>query len=149
MLVTLKKSSRSNELVADKYDVTLLYSKLNREFHFTRTIDETKNLPFSLPVDEQIRGQNTFCIPTTLNIEKWVEHAATECRHRDTIIVLLIPSMTSYDWFHRYICEKPGIVVRFIERSTFASSLEGTIQNWMLVIFTNKRRKFRVESWKI
>lgn len=127
----------------------LLYSKLNREFHFTKVIDETRGLPLTQPMDKQLRGETTFCIPLLLNIEKWVTCAAMACRHKDTVIVLLVPSMTSREWFHRYICEKPGITVRFIEQNPFGDGSEVSEQNWMLLIFTNKRRKFCAESWAV
>lgn len=62
-------------------------------------------------------GETVFCNPPYGNKEtgEWTRKCYEESKKPGTTIVLLIPARTDRHSFHKYIYNKPGVKVRFLE----------------------------------
>ena len=151
---------------------------LDGEFHFTldacaRADNALCSLFFTKEQNglmQSWRGHRVYCCPPSgrKSFELWTEKSSREALQKDTIVVMLLPASTDAGWFHKYILNQPGVVVRFLDhRIPFENSLtpsyaldraedengkkkaHGGMRPSMVVIFTGKKRKFRVESMHI
>lgn len=96
---------------------TSLYSDLNKEFHFD--FDPCKLNHFPAPLLGSIDGlsepwgKTTFCNPPYGRvIGVWVKKAYDESKKGKTV-VLLLPSRTDTQWWHKYVMKAHEI--RFIK----------------------------------
>lgn len=80
-------------------------------------------------------GEKVFCNPPYgRGLGLWVEKCYTESQKPDTLCVMLIPSRTDTQWFHKYIYHKSEI--RFIKgRLKFGDGKTPAPFPSMIVIF--------------
>ena len=105
-----------------------------------------------------------FCCPPSgvKELRQWVEKASAEAKKKGTTVVMLLPVSTDSRWFKDNIYHQNGVVVRFLpERVKFVNPIVpswvngnnedethpvvGGMRPSMVVIFTGKKTKFRVE----
>jgi len=120
------------------------------EKHYTKTEDGLK---------QSWKNETVFCNPPYgRSIKQWVEKCWNEHNENGTTIVMLIPSRTDTDWFHKYIMDK-ATEIRFVkgrlkfENRTFPSwRPDGNFKispapfPTMIVIYNNEPIKNRISS---
>ena len=155
-----------------------LFHALNREFQFTldacaRADNALCGRYFTKEQNgllQSWRGEKVYCCPPSgyKSFEAWSGKSSQEARHKGTIVVMLLPASTDAKWFHKYIMNQPGVIVRFLDhRIPFENALTPSYANdqakdengkrklsygtraSMVVIFTGSKRKFRVESMHV
>lgn len=98
-----------------------LFNELNKEFAFELDACATPEIAkcgkyYSQQEDALMQKweRSTFCNPPYGNsLKKWVRKAYDESV-RGCTVVMLLPSRTDTEWFHRY-CLTPGGEIRFLK----------------------------------
>lgn len=170
-MVTLANNQKMNRTLTGEWACPDdLFNRLNNEFHFTLDAcahpANARCQKFYTSVDDGLKqdwkGQTVWCFPPSGRkaLRDWVYKAANEARKKDTTVVMLLPVSTDSHWFQTYICQRAGVIVRFLPERvkytnfalpSWASSIEtgkkrSATRPSMVVIFTGKKNKFRVES---
>lgn len=117
-----------------------LFSKLDREFHFTLDVcadaSNTKVENFYSEKDDALsKSWHGICWmnPPYKEMKKWIIKAYNESLKDGSVIVCLIPARTNTSWWHDY-CMKGEI--RFIKgRPKFEGCIHGLPQPLAVVIF--------------
>ena len=120
------------------------YDKLNEEFDFTLdpcATDSNHKCRKYFTIDDDGLKQNwegnvVFCNPPYgRKIYEWVEKCYNESKKQNTTIVMLIPSRTDTNYFHKFIYNKAKDI-RFIKgRLKFGNSKNSAPFPSMVVIF--------------
>lgn len=120
-----------------------LFRQLDEEFHFTLDPCSTDanakcEKHYTIETDgltQNWGGEKVFCNPPYgRGLGLWVEKCYTESQKPDTLCVMLIPSRTDTQWFHKYIYHKSEI--RFIKgRLKFGDGKTPAPFPSMIVIF--------------
>ncbi len=112
-------SSKSNEWETPQD----LFDKLNEKYHFTLDPCATDynhkcSKYYTLEtngLNQDWSGETVFVNPPYgRSIGKWVQKCYEESLN-GTKIVMLIPSRTDTEWFHKYIYNQPNIKIEFIQ----------------------------------
>ena len=101
-----------------------LYKQLDDEFHFELDACTSPDNPLGTPrfYTEKDNGLNLpWYNPTYVNppygragkADKWIEKAYHSAQNGITVVMLL-PSRTDTNWFHRWIYNKPNVEIRFL-----------------------------------
>lgn len=123
-----------------------LFDELDAEFNFTLdpccTHENAKCEKHYTKEDDgliqDLGGQSVFCNPPYGRVLKdWVHKCYSESRKPNTTVVMLVPSRTDTDWFHRYCL--PHAEIRFVRgRLRFGNSTQNAPFASMIIIFNSK-----------
>ena len=96
------------------------FDKLNDKYHFTLDVcAESWNAKCERYLTEEDDGltyswknEIVFCNPPYSKSKYWIEKAATE---KNCLSVLLLPARTDVIVFHKYLYNKPNVMIEFIK----------------------------------